>query len=610
MRNAHLVKATQSSVVPTRVVSLDTEAVRTKEAGFDVQRWRLGCTAATHFDSHSERWTRTRTERHATPESLWQAVALEARPEQRTIVIAHNLSYDLRLSRGLEIMSGAGWVPDKLIVSPTHVGMDLTQADAKLILVDTTTVLPTSLEVIAKILGRHKPALPLDGDSDEAWYERCEADASILLEAYLVVLDALRLGDLGCWARTGSGIGWNTYRRHHCQDKVLVHDNEDLLTIEHNAAYGGRGEAWRHGTLKGGPFTEWDHELAYANVLADETLPAYLVDHVVGLTMAHIERRYPKMRFLCRATVDQGLPILPTTDEHGIFWPIGRLEGWWWECELMAAQAEGARVVLHEAWRYRGAPWLATWASFVLDACGQTETPHDAIVAMCAKHWQRALVGRTAMRYRDWEMTGPALMDGVQFMPLVELETGRRGAGFDISGRHYEAWERIWGDQSVPQLHSAVLAHPRLRLWKAMRTAGLAPVVYCDTDARITAGDGTRRLKHATDRGELGSLRPKAQMRSLTVHAPRYVTSSTYTRVAGVPKRRRQIGRNTFVAETWESIVVSLQRQDPGTVRVFEQVSEMSEVDWRRLHVKGGATLPYVVDGGGRVAEDGKAALG
>lgn len=609
MRTAHLIKATQTSVVPTRVVALDTESVRTKEAGFDVQRWRLGATAAAHFDSHSEKWSRPRLIRHATPESLWMAVAGEARPEQRTIVIAHNLSYDLRISRGLELTSAMGFVPDKLIVSPTHVGMDLVLDDRKLILVDTTTVLPSSLEVIAKVLGRHKPELPSDDDSEETWYERCEADASILLEAYVVVLDLLRLGDLGCWARTGSGIGWNTYRRNHCQDKVLVHDNVELLDLEHAAAYGGRCEAWRHGRPGGGPFTEWDHELAYANVLADETLPAYLIDHVAGLTMAHIERRYPTTRYLCRATVDQGLPILPSTDEHGIFWPIGRLEGWWWECELMAAQAEGARVVLHEAWRYRGAPWLATWASFVLDCCSHATTPADAIAAMCAKHWQRAVVGRTAMRYRDWEMTGPALMDGVQFMPLVDLDTGQRGAGFDISGRHYEAWDRIWGEQSVPQLHSAVLAHTRLRLWQAMRTAGLDHVVYCDTDALITDVLGTHRLKVATDRGELGSLRPKAQMRSLTVHAPRYVTSPNYTRVAGLPKRRRQVGRNTFVAETWESIVVSLQRNDPGTVRTYEQVSEMSEVDWRRLHVKGGATLPYVVEDGVRVTEGGEAVL-
>ena len=606
----HLLHPMKSTRVPRRFVFLDTEAHRERKGGQEEQRWRLGVTAALHWQSKEHQWSRPTWADHETPEALWSAVVDEARKDARTVVVAHNLAYDLRIAQGLEVLARWGFHPEKLVVAPEHVAMDMVRDDLRLVLVDSTNVLPVSIERLGELLEQPKPALPAEEDSQEAWFTRCRADVGILMRAYLAVVDDLRTNDLGCWARTGSGIGWNTLLRRFLTDKVLVHSNDEVRTLEHEAAYAGRCEAWRHGRLKEGPFTEWDHALAYANVLADETLPAYLLDLTHAPSLAHVRRTYPRYRWLVHARVDAPTPTLPARDEHGVYWPTGTHEGWWWDVEILMAADEGARVEVLEAYRYAGAPWLATWASWVLDRCADDSTPEAKVLAVAAKHWQRAVVGRTAMRWRDWQECGPAYTTGVSYLPLHDLGSGASGAAFQLGGRRWETWERTWADSALPQLHSAVMAHCRVRLWQDMRTAGLEHVVYVDSDALITDVWGTLAIEGALARGELGSLRAKATIKSLTVHAPRYVTSPTYSRIAGVPRRRNRTGAHTYTAETWESLTQALSSGRTGTVMIRPVTVTMGTEDWRRVHLADGTTQAYGVAAGVRTAVTGEAAAG
>lgn len=606
----HLLHPMRSTRVPRRFVFIDTEAVQTRRHNVEEQRWRLGVVAAVHWQSKEHQWSRPTWTKAASPEQLWSAVVAEARRDARTVVVAHNLAYDLRIARGLEVLADWGFVPEKLAISPEHVGMDMVAGDLRLVLVDSTSVLPSSIEALGERLGVAKVPLPRPDDPDETWWLRCEVDVAILMESYLTVVDALRTDDLGCWARTGSGIGWNTMLRRFLSTRVLVHADDELRAIEHDAAYGGRCEAWRWGRVRSGPFVEYDHALAYAHVLADESLPAYLLDHASHTSLATIHRAYPRRRFLARAAVATPTPTLPVRDEHGVFWPVGTFTGWWWDVELLLAAAEGARVEVIEAYRYAGAPWLATWAEWVLDRCDADATPRDRILAVAAKHWQRAVVGRSAMRWRDWTEAGPAWSTGASYLPLYDLDRSLPGAAFQLGGTRWEAWSRTWFDSALPQLHSAVAAHCRVRLWQDMRTAGLDHVVYVDSDSLIVDVEGARRLDAAVAGGELGSLRRKATMRSLTVHGPRYLTSPGYTRIAGVPRRRRQTGPHRFVAETWESLPASLAAGHPDTVQVRQVAITMALEDWRRAHTAGGATEPYAVDAGVRTAATGAAEAG
>jgi hypothetical protein len=59
-------------------------------------------------------------------------------------------------------------------------------------------------------------------------------------------------------------------------------------------------------------------------------------------------------------------------------------------------------VQVSSAHRYSAERWLATWAEWVIAAVDDRSTPEARIRALAAKHWQRAVVGRSAMHFRSW----------------------------------------------------------------------------------------------------------------------------------------------------------------------------------------------------------------
>lgn len=606
----HLLHAQKSSRVPRRFVFIDTESHRKRRNGVETQTWRCGVVGEIHWQSKERQWSEATFSEHRTPRSFWRTVTGCARENARTVVVAHLLSFDVRISDALAQLDALGWSIERITMSGGHVGFDAVNGRRRLVLVDSLTVLPRSIDELGKAVGITKPPLPAESEPDEAFLRRCRTDVRILMNAYLVVIDALRLGDLGTWARSGSGIAWNTLLRRHLTDKVLVHGNDGVRDIEHLASYGGRAEAWQWGKLRGGRWSEWDFELAYANVLASESLPAYLYDVVDNVPIRHLKKSIGRWRWLVDATVVTPSPVLPLRDAKGVLYPVGTFRGTWWDVEALAAVSEGATVTVHRAWRYRGARWCETWANWVIDLVADETTPEAKVLGVAAKHWQRSLVGRSAMRYRGWNETGPAFIEGVSYMPLVNLDDGTFGACLQINGRRWEAWGRTWWDSALPQLLGAVIAHCRVNLWKAMRTAGLDHVAYVDTDALIVDAEGSRRLSAAVSRHELGSLRRKSTMTRLDIWAPRYVVAPGYTRIAGVSRGRRKIGEHTYASETWERFGASLESGKADTVRILPVVSRMTGVDWHRRHLADGRTEPYVVSDGERVVSEVESAAG
>src|SRR5271170_2242879 len=355
LNGAHYLHAQKTSRVPRRYLFFDTEAHREAHGWGERQTWRLGVSATVNWLEKSQKWSEPKLERHQTPESLWERILSYARRSQRTVVVAHNLGYDLRISRGLALLSAAGWRVEKPTFSGEHVTFEADNGDLSLLFVDSHTYLPTSVERLGNLLGVPKLLLPGSDAADAAWWPRCEVDVRILAQSYMALVDWLQSEDIGGWARTGPGTGWHTLLRRHLADNVLVHNRPEVREAESAAMYAGRCEVWQHGKLKGGPWHEWDYALAYGQVCEDEWLPAVLLDEVRGVKLPRIVATRPRYSWLCEAEITTDVPVLPYTDDIGICWPVGRFTGWYWAQELELAESVGARVAIKRAWRYRSA---------------------------------------------------------------------------------------------------------------------------------------------------------------------------------------------------------------------------------------------------------------
>jgi hypothetical protein len=602
LNGAHYLRPQVSSHCPRRYVFFDTEAHRRPHRGGEEQTWRLAVSGVVKWLEQTKRWSPVNLARHETPEDLWERITGYARKDARTVVVAHNLGYDLRISRCFDLLRAMGWVIDKPYMARESVSFEARKEGKLLTFVDSTTVLPASVRVIAGWLALDYVDLPDEQADESTWWERAEQDVSVLCRAYMVAVEWLRDGDLGGWARTGSGMGWHTLLRHHLKHKVLVHGRDDLRELERQAMYSGRAEAWRWGHQAQGPYTEWDYSTAYGRVCATTPLPAIYQARLRKASLPVLRARSEGNAFLVKARVSQEVPVLPWHDDLGVCWPTGTFEGWYWLPELVLAEQEGAGIQVLEAHQYSAVPWLAEWAVWAMSQVDPDSTGDDRVRTMLAKHWLRAVVGRTAMRVMDWTETDGPLANGPAYMTMLDLTTHATGTSLTLGERRWESWSMGWHEQALPQVLSYVMSVCRIRLWEAMRAAGLENVIYCDTDSVVTTPAGTDRLAEAVADGYCSGLRIKGTHKWMSPWAPQVVEGSTFRRLAGIPRNATYIGDGRYQADVWQSLTRALSTGKPNAVQVRPTIFALAGIDTRRQHLPRGRTEPFTVQGNVRLA--------
>lgn len=592
---AHLIRENKGSRMPRHFVYLDTEARIDTVGAVEHQSWRLGVTCYDGWDRHRGVPREPVWMRWADTESLWAYVSGLAEPRSRLIVCAHNLGYDLRISKALYLLPAEGWSLERFSLTARNVMVTWRRGDkASLVMMDSFTYLPMSLARIGKLVGVRKPDLP-DQSSNEGWWERCEGDVQILRDAMRQIWAMIEDGNLGNWQRTGAGMAWANWRHRHYTHKVLVHQDQGAKDAETEATYTARCEAWRWGKFRGQPFTEWDYPLAYPRVALDTSLPVALVGHLDRVPDRCLSRATSAYRYLIRATVSTSAPTLPRRDETGFIWPVGTFTGWWWDHELGYALEQGATAVPLEAFMYRGKPALSAWARWVIEVAeggGDEWTPCQRAAV---KHWGRALIGRFAVRYAPWDYFGEGLDGAISAMTMHDHDTGQASTLLLLGDKSYIAGDKEYGSDSVPAINSAILSEARIRLYEAMYVAGLENVYYVDTDCLITDQGGSDNLTAYLSGHELYGLRPKRRHNTMKIWGPRAMTTDRGRKVAGVPTGAKRTSEANYAGESWESLPAALRRRRADEVVVTPADWQIAGVDHRREHLAGGHTAPRTV---------------
>jgi hypothetical protein len=358
MISDHWISANHTTRVPRRWICLDAEARQREVDGASAQTWRLAVTSFDRCDTDNHHWIDTQWQTHDDPAALWAYVDTKTRRRSRTVVVSHNLGYDLRISRALEHLPALGWSIARFSVHERAVSLTLRRDGRTLVLADSMAWLPMSLAKVGGLVGAAKTPLP-DWDADASeWEQRCRRDVEILRAAVLDLADWVETADMGNWQKTGAAQAWSHWRHSHYTHRVLVHSDDEARAAEVASMQSARCEAWRHGTLRGQWWEEWDLPLAYPAAARDLDLPVMLSARRTDPPWSWIARAMKARRVLVSARVTTNAPTLPVTDDGRTLWPVGTFEGVWWDTELTQAKAHGARVTPLAAWSYRAAPAL------------------------------------------------------------------------------------------------------------------------------------------------------------------------------------------------------------------------------------------------------------
>lgn len=594
-RAPHWIRENQQCRVPRRHVVFDTESRFSYQGTTEIQSWRMG--AAIRFRYGLQTGDSAEACVFQSAGALWRWVSDFCRTGQRTVVWAHNLGHDVRISECLSILPTLGFRLEWCNLDRNVSSMTWRSSHGTLVFADTWTWLPLKLETLAPSVGLRKLSLPHDAARHASWERYCMRDCDITYRVVSEILDYIGSEKLGNWQATGAGMAYATWRHKFLTHKILVHDDEHAISAEREAMHTGRAEAWRHGKLSSGVWTEVDMRDAYVRIAAECSLPAKLKYHTGRVSNEQYVELARDYRVLARCRVVCDTPCVPVRHDGRTLWPVGTFETWLWDCETELLREENQRFQILDSYVYTRAPILADWASWILGITGRGGDDVSPVVRTWAKHCGRALIGRLSLRAPSWEQYGenPGHETGISY--LTDAVSGVTHRLMHIGGQTLIETAREEGRDSLPQVTGWIMSECRARLWRAMRAAGLDHLAHVDTDSLLADGAGLRALRDALGAAFGTYWQVKGSYRRLIVYGPRNYRAGEVRKVAGVPRKATEILPNVFTGEKWAGLATDLENGRHNRVTIEQGEWVVKAPDPRRCDSPGGQgyTVPVQV---------------
>ena len=202
---AHYIPHNKATRVPRSFIYLDTEAHRQEVDRGEVQTFRLACAAHERRRGNRGDYTDRTDGTFYTTRDLWAWVADRCPARARTVLVAHNLAYDLRIGNAFAEMFALGWRLTDIRIDRGSAFARFADGKRSLVCVDSLSWVPIGLEKLGAMVGIRKLDLPAWDDTDDAWRARCERDVAILGEVWRRLMSWVVEADLGNWKPTGAG---------------------------------------------------------------------------------------------------------------------------------------------------------------------------------------------------------------------------------------------------------------------------------------------------------------------------------------------------------------------------------------------------------------------
>jgi DNA polymerase type B, organellar and viral len=591
---AHYIRANESARIPQRFVILDTEAYRKRDKTGEVQTWSLAVATFLTWDKNAN--ISQHTSRFNSPIELWQAVSEFTRIGRRTVLYAHNLNYDLRISQALSLLPKLGWQMKDMRLDGRGSWSKWSREKASLNLCDSASIFPEKLEKLGLALGIPKLSLPSCGDREKL-YKRCERDVEILTDAIIRYVDWLRTGQCGNWQMTGASQSWSHWRHSHYTHKILVHDNEEALKAERAAMHAGRCEAWQWGKYTGDNWYEYDWQNSYPRIARDCLLPTRLAGTVTSPSAKSLDSLLGQYAVLADCEITTAEPCVPAQSEGRTIWPTGTFRSTLWDPEIRVLREHDATIRVHRAWLYKREPALKDWAEWILSSLhdrGDTVEPWQKLIL---KHWSRALIGRFGMRYKTWEEYGTAPDNRIYISTLYNADQESSQELLQIGHQLFISGQEKEIDDGCPQITGYIMSEARAKLWRAAIQIGRQHVVYMDTDSLVVDSNGHDRIHELSAFPLFDGLRSKAHYRNIHIYGPRSLICDTRPCVAGMPRDSRQSGPKTWTGEVWRGAKESVRLNEAGSVSIRNTNFTLRYNSSRRFLCVDGSTVPYSLPG-------------
>jgi hypothetical protein len=485
---------------------------------------------------------------------------------QRTLwAYAHNLSFDLAVTRLPAELAARGWVVTAHAVSSDAPWLRMRRGQCVLTVCDSWGWLRAELAAIGADIGAPKLALPDWNDPDSEWLARCEGDVDILARAMCDLMDWWDAEQLGSWTLTGSAGGWNTWRHRTTAALPLIVPDAEQTAADRKAIYGGRREAFRHGTLDGGPWVLLDFKSAYPSIAAAKPLPAARQGNFDSLPLDSALVCGQDYGIIAQADVHTTVPRYPVRVAGRVVYPVGTFRTTLAGPEIAEARTRGELIAIGPGYLHKLSPHMAEWASWVLRVTDDASSQIPRVCRRAVKHWGRAVIGKTAAKgwqTRPLETLG---WTGWDYRPAWNAELQAPSHLIDICGVAAEVISTGDGDNAYPAILAWVESWVRVYLGRAIDDIGPEHVITCDTDGLIMDNTGRYTIDDfPLTMGPL-TMRPKAKYDEIRVIGPQHIITPGDRKLSGIPSSAVPNDDGELQALLWPKLASQMAMRPGGT---------------------------------------------
>lgn len=591
----HYLKPLKTTRVPKRLAFMDVQTKAQRKGGNSERRWACGAMGTTHWTAKNK--VRKDTLKvYESSADMWAKLDEFCLPSKRVVCFTYDLPAQLRVSRALVQLPTRGWHLETVVLEPGAAWALFKGGKRSLMFCDLKAWTPYDWGTIQSAVdnSNNRRVVPHVGVNPAATlaHNRCQ----IIRAATIQILNWIEADDLGPFKPTGSGQSYSAFRRRYLQDRILVHDDTARLAAERTSMWAGRTEAWQHGRIVGGPFIELDMRAAYARIAAQCNVPIVALGRVYKPTVKRILGDTTKHEYLCRVRVETETPVVPVSAGAHTFWPVGTFDTWVWTPELRLLDKYATRAQIGVAYKYRTAPALQEFASYVLSTLDKPPDDRVGLPHLVMKHWSRTLVGRFGLRYRAWIPFSDDNDPDLSMCTFIDYDEHTMTDMLCVGRDMLLLGDLTESVESVPQIPAFVMSECRRRLWETMVDIGLDRVVYVDTDSIIVATHGDRRFERALLQRHVHLWAPKRRLINLHIQGPRNLTADNDRRMSGLPVSAVQCGPVEYRGEVLRSIKEAMRHGQLDTVQTVQRRFVFNAPDLRRKHLPGGQTEAYRIE--------------
>lgn len=593
-RRPHYIRANKACETPSNAVWVDCETDEV-DAGPDTIGHVLRVGWAAYSRTYAPgRWTEPDWCRFTTRKEFWDWLDARCKDKKTLYVFCHNSSFDYPVLDVFHELKARGWEMKGAVIDAPPTILTFAKGSKKIKALDTLNIWRVPLKALGEMIGLPKLDMPASTAPLDDWDIYNRRDVEIIMQACLQWWAWLVSEDMGGFAPTLASQAMRTWRHRYMPGKVLVHDNEALLSLEREAYHGGRVECFRLGTYRGS-FHVLDVNSLYPSVMAGRRYPAQLAFYRRDAGTLDWRRWARDLCVVARCRISTDVPMYPVLAGGKLIFPVGEYETVLCGPELMEADRRGHLVAVEEAAFYRGAEIFTGFVDDLYARRTEARRAGNVTRSHNYKILMNSLYGKFGQRGQVWRELAPTTDLSARFWREVDAQTREIKTFRQLGGLVQELSAEPESQESCPAIAAYVTSYARIKLWGLIEAAGCENVFYCDTDSVVVNDAGRDRLKVHVDPDRLGMLKLERSVHRIVLRGAKDYTIGAKRKVKGVRKDAKWTSKNIVQQARWRGLKGQLQDGNVGMPTTTTVRKKLSRKYTKGTRQPSGAVAPLVL---------------